>query len=226
MRNYVFFRRAILPGMFFSCWLFAGGNGVILRFMIKQDSVIYEESDYGEPPQIAIWLENPAGGELRTIYVTYRTAAGDFLGKSECPVSLPVWTTVYRREFGRKGFPIPGSPAPEAITRATSEVELVTAEVEVPKGSRHIFYIEMNVAGDFNSRFPFEDENSRLDYHGNGQPSLIYRGEITAEPGSKATARLLGRTKQHEFSGIIEDLEGMDSALKCFKSIEVVCRGR
>ena len=52
---------------------------------------------------------------------------------------------------------------------------------------------------------------------------LIYKGEIMAEPGNKATPRLIGRTKQHEFSGIIEDLEGMDSALKCFKSIEVVC---
>ena len=226
MRNFISFSRVFLIGLFFSCWLLAERNGVILRFNIKQDSVIYEESDYGEPPQIAIWLENPANGELRTIYVTYRTAAGDFIGKSECPVSLPAWTKVYRREFGKEGFPIPGSPAPEAITGATSQEELVTAEVEVPKGSRHLFYIEMNVAGDFNSRFPFEDESSRLDYHGNGQPSLIYRGEITAEPGSKATPRLMGRTKQHEFSGIIDDLEGMDSALKCFKSIEVVCLGR
>ena len=209
--------------MIFSSWLVAEQNQVILRFIIKQDRIIYEDSDYGEPPQIAIWLENPADGELRTIYVTYRTAAGDFLGKSECPVSLPAWTAVYRREFGKEGFPIPGSPAPEAITGATSQQELVTAEVEVPKGSCCLFYIEMNVAGDFNSRFPFEDENSRLDYHGNGQPSLIYRGEIKAEPGAKAIPGVIGRTEQHEFSGILDDLDGMDSALECFKSIEVVC---
>jgi hypothetical protein len=212
--------------IFIYCLLSAGESRVVLRFNIRQDRDIYEESDYGEPPQVAIWLEDSTGGALRTIYVTYRTAAGDFDGKSECPVSLPAWTTVYRREFSRKGFPIPGSSAPEAITKATSLEELITVEVEVPKGSSFRYYIEMNVAGDFNSRFPFEDESSRLDYHGNGQPSLIYRGEITAEPGSKATARLLGRTKQHEFSGIIDDLEGMDSALKCFKSIEIVCLGR
>ncbi|HUU26835.1 MAG TPA: hypothetical protein VM123_03410 [archaeon] len=200
---------------------------VTLRFNIIQDQVIYEESDYGEPPQVAIWLEDPVTGKTRTIYVTYRTATGNFKGKVECPVALPIWIGVYRKEFGREGFPTPRSLSPEAITRATSKTGLVTAEVEVPLSSRWRYYIEMNVAGDFNRHFPLETEDHRLDYHGNAQPSLVYRGEITAEPGNRSTPQPVGRSDQYQFtSEMITDLKGMDSALECFKSIEVECLRR
>ena len=197
---------------------------VRLRFTLTQDPNIYEESDYGEPPTMAIWLEDPETESFRTVYVTYRGATGDYYGKVECPVALPIWVGVWRREFGQEGFPTPRNPSPESITSATSLTGEVTAEVEVPKGKKYRYYIEMNVAGDFNRAFPLETEDSRLDYHGNGQPSLIYRGEIVAEPGNESSPQPYGRTDQHQFTGeLIADLAGMESALECLKKIEVTC---
>lgn len=34
-------------------------DSLTISFTITQDRVAYEESDYGEPPQVAIWLEGP-----------------------------------------------------------------------------------------------------------------------------------------------------------------------
>ena len=202
----------------------ADKQSVRLRFSLTQDPDIYEESDYGEPPTMAIWLEDEQTKSFRSVYVTYRGATGNYYGKVECPVALPVWIGVWRREFSKEGFPTPRDPAPESITGATSLTGEVTAEVEVPKGKKYRYYIEMNVAGDFNRSFPLETEDSRLDYNGNGQPSLIYRGEIMAEPGNRSTPEPCGRTDQHQFTGeLIADLAGMDSALECLKKIEVVC---
>ena len=199
------------------------GETVALTFTIHQEADIYEESDYGEPPQIAIWLEDPESGKCTTVYATYRTATGDFYGKVECPVSLPAWVMVWRGESGSDGFPTVRQTAPESITGATSYEQLVTATASgIPKGKKLNYYIEMNVAADFNAAYPLEGENNQLDNQHNGQPSLIYRGQIAAEPGEVSVPTPWARTEQYQFTGeIIEDLSGMDSALKCFSKIEV-----
>jgi hypothetical protein len=195
-----------------------------LRFTIIQDRDVYEESMYGEPPQVAIWLEDSASGELRTVYVTSRTATGRFEGKTECPVSLPIWIGVFRREFGREDFPTPRKPAPSAITGATSKTELITAEVLVPPSSRWRYYIEMNVSGDFNRTYPEMSNSMRPDRHGNGQPSHVYCGEIVAEPGRSSSPKPVGRSRHYQFTDkIIPNLEGIKSSLEVFKSIEVQC---
>jgi hypothetical protein len=130
---------------------------------------------------------------------------------------------VWREETGNEGFPTPRLTAPESITAATSLEQLISASASgIPEGKKLYYYIELNVAADFNAAFPLEGENNQLDYQHNGQPSLIYRGEITAEPGAVSTPEPWGRTEQYQFDeNIIHDLSGMDSALKCFSKIEV-----
>lgn len=203
----------------------APADSVRLVFSFEQDPDIYEESDYGEAPQVAIWLEDIETGAVRTVYVTYRTAAGDFYGKVECPVSLPAWILAWRGETGRNDFPTPRNPSADAITKATGEAGLVKAEAVVPRGARYLCYLEMNVAGDFNAAYPFENADGRLDYHGNGQPSLVYRGEIVAEPGKSFPLPVFGRTEHYQFpEGIIEDVEGFDNALECLRDVKVTCK--
>ena len=130
---------------------------------------------------------------------------------------------VWREETGNEGFPTPRAKAPEAITAATILEQLISATAAgIPKGKKLIYYIEHNVAADFNASFPLEGENNQLDYQHNGQPSLIYRGEITAEKGNVSTPEPWGRTEQYQFTGeVINDLEGMESSLQCFSKIEV-----
>ena len=78
---------------------------VSLKFSIEQEADIYEESDYGEPPQLAIWLEDPETGKLTTVYATYRTANGRFLRQSRVSGIVAGLGDGLARGDRQRGFP-------------------------------------------------------------------------------------------------------------------------
>lgn len=196
---------------------------VKLKFILHQNADVYEESIYGEPPQIAIWIEDPRNGATQTVYVTRKSGTGTFEGKTNVPVALPYWFQAYRKSTGRNDFPSPANPLPDAITGATTRGTILR-ELQIKKGSRWNYYIEVNVAGDFNENFPNYRSNGEMDPHGNGQPSLVYRGEIVAEPGRKSAPVLLGRTEQFFYSEKIYDkTDGITTAAQLLPFIEVAC---
>jgi hypothetical protein len=200
----------------------AGGRALL--FTISLEPNIYEKSDYGEPPQFAIWLENKKTGGIQTVFVTYRTATGNFEGKAECPVSLPAWIGAFRKETGRDDIPSLKNPAPEAITGPTPKVKTFSVDVQIPEESSWYYYIEMNVSGDYTPDFPRLKSDGWFDFQGNGQPSIIYRGEITGTPGEKSRPKLIGRTEQMYLSTAInEDLTGIVNAKEVFSMIKVEC---
>jgi hypothetical protein len=195
-----------------------------LKFSIAQDIALYEESDWGEPGQAAIWLQDPKTGQLKTVWVTSRTATGYFLGKVECPNSLPAWIGVFREEFGRDDYPTPQNPIPDAVTGATQRGELITVETKIPAGTTWYYYIEVNVSGDFNSAFSTFTEDGRPDAYGCGQPSIVYKGTITAKEGARSKPKIIGRThRMIRSTEIIPDLTGMESAKRIYTNIEVTC---
>ena len=106
------------------------GNTTLL-FTIHQERDVYDQSDYGEPPQFAIWLENSETGEIKSVFVTYRTATGDFEGKAECPVSLPAWIGAFRKETERNDIPTLKNPAYEAVTGATPQAKKFKTRVQI-----------------------------------------------------------------------------------------------
>ncbi|MFC4871042.1 hypothetical protein [Negadavirga shengliensis] len=205
-------------------WVSNGPEMVSLVFSIEQNKEIYNQSIYGEPPQLGIWLEEPMSGKVKTVYVTYRTGNGDFEGKSEVPVALPAWIGAYRKETGNNGLPTPGNPLEMSLTGATQKTVHINKEVSVPLGSKWLYYVEVNVAGDYNPAFPAYREDGTPDPDGNGQPSIVYRGEITAEQGVVSHPKLIGRTEQMYLStAIISDLEGIGNARQLLNRIEVSC---
>jgi len=197
---------------------------VSLVFTINQEREVYDRSNYGEPPQFAIWLENIESGEIKTVFVTYRTATGDFEGKAECPVSLPAWIGAFREETGRDDIPTLKNPAFDAVTGATPKGKKFRTKVKVPEGSEWHYYVEVNVSGDYTVEFPEMHSDWTTDIHGNGQPSIIYMGEISCNPGEEDIPELMGRTEQMFLStDIIPDLSGIENASEVFSMIKVAC---
>lgn len=199
-------------------------NDVILEFTVFVDRKVYEYTNYGEPPQIAFWLEQPDSGAIRTVWVSHRTGRQQWKGKVECPVSLPYWESRHNREksafLERNLF----KRLLDAITGATPKGGEFTVKTFVPRNSIWDYFIEVNVSGDFNVTFPSQLQNGTPDPEGNGQPSLIYKGEIKAIPGAAHVPQLIGRTDQWvAIDSIITDLTGITSAKNIFSGIEVKC---
>jgi hypothetical protein len=201
-----------------------GQSDVTLVFEIEQDQHVYDSSIYGEPPQFAIWIQNRESGLIKTVYVTRRTATGIFEGKTGVPVALPVWIGYFRKETGRTDMPTPRKPVDVIVSGPTLKQSDLKKETKVPQGSAWNYYIEVNVAGDFTPEFPSYSADGNPDPHANGQPSIIFKGEITAVPGAESTPEIVGRSEQLYFSTKINpDLDGIGSAAKLFSRIRVLC---
>ena len=195
-----------------------------LIFSLTLNQRVYDFSDYGEPPQFAIWLEDPNSGEIRTVWVTYRTAVNRWKGKIECPVSLPYWRSLFNKETQAAGSPAFRRPVLDAVTGATP-THAFTVNSEVADNSTWNYFIEVNVSGDYNRDFPSTRPNGAPDPHGNGQPSIVYKGSIKAIDDAHDIPELIGRTDQWQrIDHLITDTEGITSAKELLSSIEVRCR--
>ncbi|MFC2087935.1 hypothetical protein ACFLSA_07235 [Bacteroidota bacterium] len=221
--RYLFFGLLVLCQVTYTNCGFTHSDKNTLLFTICQERDVYDQSDYGEPPQFAIWLENKTTSQVQTVFVTYRTGIGNFEGKVECPVSLPAWIGAFRKETGRNDIPSIQNPA-DIITGATPKVPEFSTKIKVPAGSQWYYYVEVNVSGDYTPEFPALLPDGSIDDQGNGQPSIIYRGEITGTPGEKSIPELIGRTEQLYLSTEINpDLKGIRNAKDVFSKIRVTC---
>ena len=192
---------------------------VRLTLSLKVNRDVWVASNWSKPPQIAVWLEDEAGPAVRTLFVTHCTGGGDWKGKADCPVSLPCWVGRYCVEHKTAGPPTFQRPAPDAVTGATPK-ESLTVRRLVPAGSRWRYFVEVNASGDFNEAFPEALGGGQTDEAGNGQPSLVYAGSITAAIGRKDTPTILGRTDQLvAVEKLLDDLEGITTARKLLSDI-------
>ena len=195
-----------------------------LIFSIKLNNEIYRQSDWGEPPQIAIWLESPDGSVIRTVFVTYRAGFGHWVDKVECPVALPYWISRWNRETKTTGAPSFNTHVPDAVTGATPKLEF-TASTRVKPGSDWFYFIEVNVSGDFNKYFPSMRKNGEPDPQGNGQPSIVYKGQINAANSDVSTPQIIGRTEQWQpVDYLIADMNGITTAKALLSEIRISCR--
>lgn len=200
------------------------GDQVYLTFQVDLNRTVYEDSAWGDPPQMAIWLRSETNGSLRTVAVTHRTGACDWEGKVECPVALPYWVGFYNRETGTQGPPTWDQPAADAFTCATPRANL-TVQANVPHGTRWEYFVEVNASGDFNASFPRLSADGRPDRYGNGQPSVVYRGLIEAMEGQTSRPELVGRTNQHiPTPNLIEETGGITNAGQLISSFVVSCQ--
>jgi len=170
---------------------------------------------------MAIWLENPKTGEIKTLWVSYRSGSGDWVGKVECPVALSYWFSRFNKETGTSGPPSFQKPAPIAITGATPKTNLKIKH-KMPNEGCWEYFIEVNVSADFNATYSSETSYGMPDPHGNGQPSLIYKGQIDTLDGNISKPELIARTDQyHRTDKLNPDLKGITTAKNLIKNIEI-----
>ena len=113
-----------------------------------------QQSAFGESPTFAIWLEDPHKGLMHTAYVTRRAGVGDWEGKREVPVALPLWFEINKAEKQRKSRDAEMVLDAMFITGATPMPGYFRTRVRVKPGSKWICWIEVNLAGDYNNAYP------------------------------------------------------------------------
>ncbi len=194
-----------------------------LECRIRQNLDLIFLSDFGEPPQMALWLEDPQSGATRTLHVTHRAASGDWKGKLECPAALPRWFEIYRREFGKSGTPRLKDPLPDGLSGATSKSEELVLTADVPGDRPWIVWLEVNIAADFNEHFPRPGEGQAIaDTDFDGQPSILYRAELADASGALVVPELWAYTRPRTRRGEYErDLSVITAARDILPSIEM-----
>ncbi len=190
----------------------------MIQVDIRQNMDIIYLSTFGEPPQFAIWLEEPETGDLKTIFVTHRVAEDDWEGKAAVPVALPQWTHLFRSNTSPSG-----ERSDLVVTGATPKDDYFSIRAEVPPESEWIFWIEMNLAGDYNEAFPeFDFERFFEDEYARGQPSLLYRAEIKAVENMVFTPVLEAQSTLDNGSVRIEPVsDGVTTARHVFDTIQI-----
>jgi hypothetical protein len=195
----------------------------MIQFDIHQNKKIIHLSNFAEPPQFAIWLEDPVTGELKSVFVTHRVATGDWEGKANVPVALPQWYKLFKGEKKLTGTSTGPGRSDMAISGATPKGDYFSLRVEVKPGSQWICWIEMNLAGDFNDAFPEVDlKTLREDEFSNGQPALLFRAEIKAVEGMKFKPEIVSQATWQKGAVSVEPVSpGVTTARDVFDDISV-----
>jgi len=194
-----------------------------LLFSLLLNRPLYTQTRYANPPQIAIWLEDANGDEIRTVYVTEKSARGNWDGKTVCPTCLPYYMQRKRHEFTESPeLPTKAAPLPDAVTAATPADTLIwNFHTE---GSRfQYFFIEINVSGDYNECYKNQRQDPGGDDGGNGQPSLVYRGVMPfRDQPIQLEITLMGVTNQYGDGGDLnQTLEGISTAKDLIVEVSV-----
>lgn len=193
----------------------------LVEFDIEQDPDAILFTCFGQPPQFAIWLEDPFSGNYKTLFVTYRSATGNWVGKMECPIALPRWFEVYKKEFKKNRIPTPTNSLPHAVTGPTPKLDHFIIRTQVESRKNFICWIEVNLAGDFNVKYPSMNETTNnVDVHYSGQPALLYRASLDAKVEQYITPELYG-VSSDDGQKILPVTDDIDSAKTIFKKIEI-----
>lgn len=193
-----------------------------IQVNIHQNQEAIYASTFAEPPQFAIWLENVKTGKCQTVFVTRRAGAGDWEGKADVPVALPRWTQLFRGK-DQVQTSDKDEESVSAITGATPKDDYFSVRAEVTPGSQWICWVEMNLAGDYNDAYPEQDFGSmEVDEFSNGQPALLYKGELTADEGLKFNFSLAGLSLFENGEIRIEPVgDGITTAKEVFDEMNI-----
>ena len=165
------------------------------------------------PATIACWLETANGKYVETIFASHNAMKGEWYGHPDGqPGALPVWS----HKIADKKT--------DAITGATPRVgdNFVTNDKSVIPAGNYLVKFEVNNPYDYNDAFPKNLPKNDPHFSGdNGQPSLVYEGQLEIGKHSCSTSlKLIGAGAQNGQDGDIHGLSGITSALKIIEGID------
>lgn len=157
-------------------------------------------------PQIAVWIEESDGTYVDTLFVTKKASGNKWIGspKDGRPESLPAW---YRAK-GQNPAATISKDELDATTSATPKKGiLINKDLSMKKGKTYVFKCQANQSFDYNDYYT--KKNSGVD----GQPAVLYTGEIIPD-GTKKEIQLMLQNKS----------EFITTADKIIESIYVVVK--
>ncbi|MGL1886623.1 MAG: DUF4405 domain-containing protein [Reichenbachiella sp.] len=173
-------------------------------------------------PQVAVWLQDETGRYLETLYISGKSATGNYSGgKNRRPGALPVWSHA-RNIKSSDGLMMPDSN--NAVSDAVSGATPLTGYSVVskyPQDRSLKLMIECNKSFDFNDHFNKKNfaHDSTYVKNPNGQPSLVYSADLN-ENTELVLAHLIGHGHISGADGAIHaDVSHITSAVNIFKGI-------
>jgi hypothetical protein len=191
------------------------------------------------PPQVAVWVEDPNGKYLETLYVTESAGTQGWSGqpggtpgkKIRRPESLPYWShkrgVVYPDGLY---MPTRENPLADAVTGASPKGDF-HLDTKVPQGlTKFVIMAEINLPGDYNEAFPESTSPGMPNEPGfvgvSGQPSLVWAADVDLTRGP-ATYELkpVGHGSPNGSDGTLNpDLSGLTTAKDIIRRITVTVK--
>lgn len=185
------------------------------KIEITLDPAAYRYTNFGEPPQLAVWLESKDAKGFYPLWVSQRAAKNNWKGKIECPLALPYWEG--RRKHSAQDINV------DAFSGATPLNDSLSIPGYGQLAGTWYLFVEVNVSADYNKAFAYWSADHYPDSEANGQPSLIYRGAIDFSSRDIHLPQPLGRTKQFAVSDtLVHSLAGMTTAKNLLKKVDVI----
>jgi hypothetical protein len=163
-------------------------------------------------------------GKSRTVFATRRAAEGDWEGKAEVPVALPMWFEVVQTESGKaQHSDSEDSNDLDGVTGATPEPGYFILRVAADPGIKLTAWIEVNLAGDFNDSYKeFDEALMKEDEYRSGQPALLYKAEIEVLQDFEIEHELAGMTLLDQEKGVmLKPIKGITTATAIFDEISM-----
>ena len=155
------------------------------------------------PPQFALWIQNENGKFCRTIFATKKASKNKwiFAPKDGRPESLPVWY-----HSCKKRYILESENEIDAVTSATPKGSFeIARKIQLAEGEKYFVFAEVNKSFDYNEFYPKDADKNSTEYSGvNGQPSAVYRAELSFE-NPDAELELFGTGSLDGKSGLVED---------------------
>ena len=187
-------------------------------------------------PLMAIWVEDPQGNFIQTLYVSESIGKGIFQhgdaskgfwmpGEIRRPAALPYWS--HRRGIiAHDGLylPTPDDPVPDAYTGPTPGKSFILhTRLNDALLTRFNVLFEINQTWDWNeywtnNKYPDDEE-----YKTSCQPALVYSVSIDLDdPGKEYVMKLIGRSHHSGETGeLFDDLQTLTTALHIAEQIIV-----